>query len=80
MKWAYVEPTGIIDLNVTSASLGAKMRRIYEVVDVLEGLGLMKKTGVNEVRTFREYEPGQHIELWDLEADEDKLDALIEQA
>ena len=77
VKWAYAEPTGILDLNVASET---KMRRIYEVVNVLEGLSLMKKTGVTKVRTCREYEPGRHIELWNLQADEDKLDALIEQA
>ena len=60
VKWAYAEPTGILDLNVASET---KMRRIYEVVNVLEGLSLMKKTGVTKVRTCREYEPGRHIEL-----------------
>ena len=57
------------------------MRRICEVVNVLEGIGLVKKTGITEVQTCREHDlAGRHIELGDLEADKDKLDTLIEQA
>ena len=40
---------------------------------------LPERTGVTEVRTCKDYEPTRHIELWNLEEDEDKLDALIEQ-
>ena len=46
---------------------------------MLDGLGLMKKTGVTEVQKCEEFDPPQHIELEKLEEDEDKLDALIEQ-
>ena len=81
VKLVYVEPTGIIDLNIASVSLGVKMRRICEVVNVLEGIGLVKKTRTNEVQTCREHGlAGLHIELEDLEADENRLDILIEQA
>ena len=79
MKWAHAEPTSILNLNDASASMGTVMRRIYEVVNMLEGLGLMKRTGVTEVRTCREFDPTRHTELRKLEEDEDKLDALIEQ-
>ena len=81
MKLVYAEPTGIIDLNIASVNLGLTMRRIYEVVNALEGIGLVKKTGVTKVQTCREHDlAGLHIELEDLEADKNKLDILIEQA
>jgi hypothetical protein len=79
MKWAHAQPTSILNLKEASASKGTEIRRIYKVVNVLDGLGLMKKTGVTEVQKCEEFEPTQHIELGKLEEDEDKLDALIEQ-
>jgi hypothetical protein len=58
VKLAYAEPTGIIDLNIASVSLGVKMRRIYEVVNVLEGIGLVKKTGVTRSPDMQGALPG----------------------
>ena len=81
VKLVYAEPTGIMDLNIASDILGVKMRRICEVVNVLEGIGHVKNTPTNEVQTCREHDlAGLHTELEDLEADENKLDILIEQA
>ena len=81
VKMVYAEPTGIMVLNIASDILGVKMRRICEVVNVLEGIGLVKKTRTNEVQTCRKHGlAGLHIEPADLEADENRLDILIEQA
>jgi hypothetical protein len=34
---------GIIDLNVASVQLNVQKRRIYDVVNVLEGIGILEK-------------------------------------
>ena len=62
MKWAQAEPTNILNLKDASAIMGIPMRRICKVVEVLDGLGLMKKTGVTEVQKCKEFDPTQHIE------------------
>lgn len=37
---------GIIDLNVASVQLSVQKRRIYDVVNVLEGIGILEKVSV----------------------------------
>jgi E2F/DP family winged-helix DNA-binding domain len=37
---------GIIDLNVASVQLNVQKRRIYDVVNVLEGIGILEKVSV----------------------------------
>lgn len=41
---------GIIDLNFVTAQLGVPKRRIYDITNVLEGIGLIEKVGKNNVR------------------------------
>lgn len=36
-------PDGIIDLNVASAQLNVQKRRIYDITNVLEGIGILEK-------------------------------------
>lgn len=38
---------GIIDLNVASGQLNVQKRRIYDVVNVLEGIGILEKVSCN---------------------------------
>lgn len=38
---------GIIDLNVASVQLNVQKRRIYDVVNVLEGIGILEKVSID---------------------------------
>ena len=41
---------GIVDLNVAAATLNVQKRRIYDITNVLEGIGYIEKVGKNNVR------------------------------
>ncbi|KAF9437404.1 e2f transcription factor, partial [Entomortierella beljakovae] len=41
---------GSLDLNETAAILGVQKRRIYDITNVLEGIGLIEKFKKNNVR------------------------------
>lgn len=41
---------GILDLNVAAASLDVQKRRIYDITNVLEGIGLIMKKSKNNVQ------------------------------
>lgn len=43
-------PDGTLDLNLSSTHLGVQKRRIYDITNVLEGIGLIEKKGKNNVR------------------------------
>ena len=43
-------PTGILDLNFAAAQLEVQKRRIYDITNVLEGVGLIEKNSKNNVR------------------------------
>ena len=43
-------PDGIIDLNDAAAQLSVQKRRIYDITNVLEGIGLIEKQGKNHVK------------------------------
>ncbi|CAI5526418.1 unnamed protein product [Closterium sp. Naga37s-1] len=43
-------PDCSVDLNVAAASLSVQKRRIYDITNVLEGIGLIEKKGKNIVR------------------------------
>ena len=51
------KPNGIVDLNVAADELGVKKRRIYDITNVLEGIGILEKYEKNCVR-WRTVEPG----------------------
>ncbi len=42
-------PQGTIDLNDAAAQLLVQKRRIYDITNVLEGIGLIEKQGKNHV-------------------------------
>ena len=41
---------GIVDLNIASAHLGVQKRRIYDITNVLEGIGLIEKKSKNKIK------------------------------
>ena len=43
-------PEGILDLNFAAKELEVQKRRIYDITNVLEGIGLIEKTSKNNVR------------------------------
>ena len=42
--------SGLVDLNVAATKLEVQKRRIYDITNVLEGIGLIEKVGKNNVR------------------------------
>ena len=40
-------PEGILDLNQAASQLGVQKRRIYDITNVLEGIGLIEKKSKN---------------------------------
>lgn len=43
-------PSRILDLNVAAETLTVQKRRIYDITNVLEGIGLIKKTSKNNIK------------------------------
>ena len=43
-------PEGILDLNQAADSLGVQKRRIYDITNVLEGIGLIQKKSKNNIQ------------------------------
>lgn len=43
-------PDGVIDLNVASTKLSVQKRRIYDITNVLEGIGLLEKKSKNNIQ------------------------------
>lgn len=42
-------PEATVDLNEVAEQLGVPKRRIYDITNVLEGVGLIEKTGKNSI-------------------------------
>ncbi|KAJ1448861.1 E2F/DP family, winged-helix DNA-binding domain-containing protein, partial [Pelagophyceae sp. CCMP2097] len=42
-------PSQEIDLNVAASSLGVAKRRIYDITNILEGVGLIEKRSKNNI-------------------------------
>lgn len=58
-------PDGILDLNHAASLLDVQKRRIYDITNVLEGIGLIEKKGKNNVRwrgSPHEQQQQQHTE------------------
>ncbi|KAI9562224.1 hypothetical protein GHT06_013189 [Daphnia sinensis] len=76
---------GILDLNLASVTLAVQKRRIYDITNVLEGIGLLKKISKNNIQwkgsdspaDSAESQRGLNQDLTDLEAKENQLDKLI---
>lgn len=75
-------PDGTVDLNKASDMLSVQKRRIYDITNVLEGIGLVNKKSKNNVQWLAARVSSEDLgeELQDLEAKENELDNLIEQA
>ena len=79
---------GTVDLNRASETLNVQKRRIYDITNVLEGIGLVEKKSKNMVAWSgaqnHEGLTAQHADLAtdlaDLKAKEDQLDDLIKNA
>jgi len=83
----YTDPNGTVDLNKASEGLGVQKRRIYDITNVLEGIGLVEKKSKNTVHWCgaQKYDltaerADLHLDLADLEAKENELDQLIAQS
>lgn len=77
---------GILDLNQASVTLAVQKRRIYDITNVLEGIGLLKKISKNNIQwkgtgsavdTF-DLQRSLGQDVTDLEAKENQLDELIQ--
>jgi transcription factor E2F3 len=44
------EPDGILDLNVAARDLNVQKRRVYDITNVLEGIGLIEKNSKNHIK------------------------------
>jgi len=43
-------PNGVINLNTASTRLQVQKRRIYDITNVLEGIGLLEKKSKNNIQ------------------------------
>ena len=80
--------SGTVDLNKASETLNVQKRRIYDITNVLEGIGLVEKksknmvawSGVQHHDGLTAKQADLHTDLADLEAKENQLDDLIKNA
>ncbi|KAG7200238.1 hypothetical protein KM043_017715 [Ampulex compressa] len=75
---------GVVDLNVASEKLEVQKRRIYDITNVLEGIGILEKKSKNNIQWKGGQLPNDRNdiadlrrEVADLEAKENTLDRLI---
>ena len=45
-------PEGVLDLNQAATALGVQKRRIYDITNVLEGIGLIEKRSKNNIQVL----------------------------
>lgn len=78
-------PDGSVDLNIASTKLNVQKRRIYDITNVLEGIGILEKKSKNNIQwkcgnTISSNPDGSatlQLELDRLEQKENHLDNLI---
>lgn len=83
-------PDGSVDLNIASAKLNVQKRRIYDITNVLEGIGILEKKSKNNIQWkcgknadgngsfgFANEASNKQFELELLEQKENHLDELI---
>lgn len=75
---------GVVDLNIASEKLEVQKRRIYDITNVLEGIGILEKKSKNNIQWKGGLLPNNRNdianlrrEVADLEAKENTLDRLI---
>ncbi|XP_022667092.1 transcription factor E2F6-like isoform X2 [Varroa jacobsoni] len=78
---------GLVDLNQASEVLSVQKRRIYDITNVLEGIGLIEKKQKNVIRWKPQNEEGSsrqgaqlQLDLKELENKEHMLDELLKSA
>ncbi|XP_014210403.1 transcription factor E2F2 [Copidosoma floridanum] len=78
---------GVVDLNVASEKLEVQKRRIYDITNVLEGIGILEKKSKNNIQWKSSCLPSDQNnfldlrkEVADLEAKENALDRLLSSA
>lgn len=77
---------GVIDLNKASEQLGVQKRRIYDITNVLEGIGILEKKSKNNIQwkfgnaisSAKHQNLQRHLKY--LETKENVLDSLIDVA
>eukprot|EP01125_Pyxidicula_operculata_P002146 TRINITY_DN12085_c0_g1_i1.p1 TRINITY_DN12085_c0_g1~~TRINITY_DN12085_c0_g1_i1.p1 ORF type:complete len:396 (-),score=62.65 TRINITY_DN12085_c0_g1_i1:92-1279(-) len=72
--------SGIVDLNTASVQLNVQKRRIYDITNVLEGIGLIEKKSKNNIvwkGDASSIEVDSDVELAKLEQEDLILDQLI---
>lgn len=77
---------GVVDLNIASEKLNVQKRRIYDITNVLEGIGILEKKSKNNIQwkcgnslLGSGGKPDMQQEHDDLEQKENNLDNLIVQ-
>ncbi|XP_031625794.1 transcription factor E2f1 [Contarinia nasturtii] len=83
-------PDGSVDLNIASAKLNVQKRRIYDITNVLEGIGILEKKSKNNIQWkcgknadgnssfgFANEAANKQLELELLEQKENHLDEMI---
>lgn len=81
-------PDGSVDLNIASTKLNVQKRRIYDITNVLEGIGILEKKSKNNIQwkcgknfgvgnSSSEASPNKQCELEWLEQKENRLDEMI---
>lgn len=43
-------PNGVLDLNIAAEQLSVQKRRIYDITNVLEGIGILEKRSKNNIQ------------------------------
>jgi hypothetical protein len=79
-------PDKTLDLNTVASTLNVQKRRIYDITNVLEGIGLLKKTSRNKIQWIGNLKEGDIqnyvIQLnqtkIELDKEEQELDRLID--
>lgn len=78
-------PDGVVDLNKASETLNVQKRRIYDITNVLEGIGILEKKSKNNIQ-WKGGSKGGHTysalksEVQKLQDRENQLDSLISSA
>ncbi|CAH0557935.1 unnamed protein product [Brassicogethes aeneus] len=76
-----VSPNGVVDLNKASLELKVQKRRIYDITNVLEGIGILEKKSKNNIQWKGGKESSHYLHLSrqmkQLEDQENELDQKI---
>lgn len=85
VKLLQSSPQGVVDLNLASETLDVQKRRIYDITNVLEGIGILEKKSKNNIQWKGGRMPLSHgsqcqADINHLSGKEQAIDMLIENA